>query len=260
MRDSGATYKSKNGRGYNTNAALDFHADSCDVVALLCLHPAKSGVKSKITSSFAMVEEIRKRRQELIHVLKGPVFHSYQGTQAPGRPGFYNCPVIGSLPHYFALRANRKNTNAAQTGFPEVPRLTPELTQALDLLDELAADPRLCYSMWLEQGDPQLLNNYVVLHSRTEFEDFEDEANRRHLLRLWLSVPDSAPLPPEWEYYFADVRPGSVRGGVRGSYITDAFLRFEKRQAERMNILLRPDLDGTTPASTTATEEAHVVA
>lgn len=260
VRDSGATYKSKNGRGYNTNAALDFHADSCDVVALLCLQPAKSGGQSKITSSFAMVEEIRKRRPELIDVLKGPVYHSYQGTQARGRAGFYNCPVIGSLPDHFALRANRKNTNAAQADFPEVPRLSPELTEALDLLDELAADARLCFSMWLEQGDLQLLNNYVMLHSRTEFEDFEEEAKRRHLLRLWMSVPDSAPLPPEWEYYFGDVRPGAVRGGVRGSYITEAFVRFEKRQAERMNMPLKPGLDGTAPVSTDATGEVHVPA
>jgi alpha-ketoglutarate-dependent taurine dioxygenase len=256
VRDSGATYKSKNGRGYNTNAALDFHADSCDVVALLCLQPAKSGGQSKVTSSIAMVEEIRKRRPDLIDVLKGPVYHSYQGTQAPGRPGFYNCPVIGSLPDHFALRANRKNTNAAQRDFPEVPRQSAELTEALQLLDDLAADPELCFSMWLEQGDMQLLNNYVMLHSRTEFEDFEEESKRRHLLRLWMSVPDSAPLPPEWAYYFGDVRPGSVRGGVRGSYITEEFLRFEKRQAERMNMTLKPDLDGSiTPAAQEGAEK-----
>src|SRR5690606_15654334 len=28
VRDVGASYKTKNGRGYNTNAKLDFHADS----------------------------------------------------------------------------------------------------------------------------------------------------------------------------------------------------------------------------------------
>ncbi len=36
--------QSKNGRGYNTNAGLDFHTDSCDVVGLLCRRaPAPAG-------------------------------------------------------------------------------------------------------------------------------------------------------------------------------------------------------------------------
>jgi len=41
VRDEGGSYKVKNGRGYNTNAGLDFHVDSCDVVALLCVPIAK---------------------------------------------------------------------------------------------------------------------------------------------------------------------------------------------------------------------------
>ena len=236
VRDVGASYKTKNGRGYNTSAALDFHADSCDVVALLCLRPAKSGGQSKITSTMAVCEEIARRRPELLEVLRQPFHHSYQGTQAPGQPPFYSCPILGSDPGHFALRANRKNTVAAQRDFPEVPRLTARQGEALDLLDELLADPRYCYSMWLEQGDMQLLNNYVILHSRTQFEDFDEPEKKRHLLRLWLAIPGSQPLPPEWEEYFGDVRPGAVRGGVRGSGITQAFLDYERRQARAMNM------------------------
>jgi len=35
----------------------------------------------------------------------------------------------------------------------------------------------------------------VVVHSRTAYEDFDDPARKRHLLRLWLSTPDGRPLP-----------------------------------------------------------------
>ena len=87
------------------------------------------------------------------------------------------------------MRTNRKNTDAAQRDFEDVPRLTPEQTQLLDLLDELLPDPRFCYSMELERGDFQLLNNYVILHSRTPFEDFEEPDRKRHLYRLWMSIP-----------------------------------------------------------------------
>jgi redox-sensitive bicupin YhaK (pirin superfamily) len=99
-------------------------------------------------------------------------------------------------------------------------------------------DPKYCFSMWLERGDLQLLNNYVILHSRTNFEDHEEPERRRHLLRLWLAIPASQPLPPEWREYYGDVRPGAVRGGVRGSAITEAFLDYERRQAQRLDMPL----------------------
>ena len=57
VRDVGGSYKTKDGRGYNTNAKLDFHIDSGDVVALLTLQTAKSGGESKITSSIALRDE-----------------------------------------------------------------------------------------------------------------------------------------------------------------------------------------------------------
>lgn len=238
VRDAGGTYKVKNGRGYNTNAGLDFHMDSADVVALLCLQTAKSGGESKIVSSIALRDEIAARRPDLIDVLKAPFFHSYQGQQDPAQPPYYQCPILGSDPTFFAMRTNRKNTIAAQTDFEDVPRLTQPQTEALDLLDALMPDPTLCYSMWLERGDLQLLNNYVTLHSRTNFEDHDDPKKKRHLLRLWMALPGSQPLPPDWEEYYGDVRAGAVRGGMRGSAITDAFLAYERRQSSAQNMTL----------------------
>ena len=231
VRDEGGDYKVKNGRGYNTNAGLDFHVDSCDVVSLLCLQTAKSGGTSMVTSSIAVVDEIKKTRPDLIPVMQQPFYYSYQGTNDANQPPFYRCPILGDDPQYFSLRANRKNVTASQRDFPEVSRLTPEQIEVLDLLDELLPDPRFCFSMELERGDLQLLNNYVVIHSRTHFEDHTEEEKKRHLLRLWLSIPNAQPLPPSWKEYFGDIRTDAVRGGVRGSNITPEFLAYERRQA-----------------------------
>ncbi len=239
VRDEGGSYKVKGGRGYNTNAQLDFHQDSCDVVALLCRRTAKSGGTSKVISTIALRDEVQRLRPDLIPVLQQPFFHSYQGTQDPIQPPYYRCPIFGSDPEFFSARANRKNTVAVQRDFPEVPRLTQSQEEALDLLDQLMPSELLCFSMELERGDMQLLNNYVTLHSRTSFEDFEEHDQKRHLLRLWLSIPTSQPLPADWEEYYGDVRSGSVRGGVRGSSITEEFLTYERRQAEAMNMLHR---------------------
>jgi hypothetical protein len=43
----------------------------------------------------------------------------------------------------------------------------------------------------------QFLNNYVVLHSRTAFEDFPEPERKRHLLRLWLTAPNGRKLSPQ---------------------------------------------------------------
>src|SRR5690606_22269162 len=160
------------------------------------------------------------------------------GAQAPWLPAFYKIPILGRHPTYFSLRSNRKTMTAAQNEFPEVPRFTELQVEALDLMDSLFADPKLCFSMELESGDLQLLNNYVVIHARTNFDDYEDHDAKRHLLRLWLAIPQSQPLPSDWEEYYSDVRAGAVRGGLRGSAMTSEFLEYERRQAATMGMRL----------------------
>jgi hypothetical protein len=66
VRDEGGSYKVKGGRGYNTNAGLDFHGDSCDVVALMCLRGAKSGGYQSGHSSMSVCEEIARVRPDLV--------------------------------------------------------------------------------------------------------------------------------------------------------------------------------------------------
>ncbi|KAF9892146.1 hypothetical protein FE257_002552 [Aspergillus nanangensis] len=238
VRDAGGSYKVPGGRGYNTNAGLDFHQDSADVVALLCRRTAKEGGMSKVMSSIALRDRVAELRPDLLEVLAAnDWFHSFQNAQDPVQPGFYRCPLMGETEGgYFCARANRKNTVAAQRDFADVPRLTAVQEEALDLLDTIMPADEFCYSMELEKGDMQLLNSFVTLHSRTPFVDFELPDEKRHLMRLWLSIPSSQPLPEEWVEYWGDVRAGAVRGGVRGSAITEDFLKYEKRQAEAMGM------------------------
>ncbi len=237
VRDAGGSYKVKGGRGYNTNAGLDFHQDSTDVVALICRRTAKEGGTSKVLSSIALSDRAAELRPDLLPVFESNNwFHSFQNTQDPTQPPFYRCPIMGRICAYFCARTNRKHTVAAQRDYPEVPRLTLQQEEALDLLDTIMPSDEYCYSMELERGDMQLLNSFVTLHSRTPFLDFENPDDKRHLMRLWLSIPSSQPLPAEWAEYWGDVRAGAVRGGVRGSAITEAFLEYEKRQAETMGM------------------------
>jgi hypothetical protein len=40
--------------------------------------------------------------------------------------------------------------------------------------------------MQMQPGDVQMVNNYTVLHGRTEFVDYTEPEKKREMLRLWL--------------------------------------------------------------------------
>jgi len=72
--------------------------------------------------------------------------------------------------------------------FDDVPDFSSDERTLLDLYEEIAASPALYFDMDLEPGDIQWLSNHVILHARTAYDDHDDPAEKRHLLRLWLSI------------------------------------------------------------------------
>jgi hypothetical protein len=55
--------------------------------------------------------------------------------------------------------------------------------------------------------------NHSLLHDRTAFVDHPDSAKRRHLLRLWLSLPGDRHLPPVFTQRYGSITVGD-RGGI----------------------------------------------
>ncbi|RZT36703.1 TauD/TfdA family dioxygenase [Cupriavidus agavae] len=239
VRDAGGTYRSSTGRGYNTRSGLDFHADGSDMVGLFCVRTARSGGSSLVSSSITAHNEMLRLRPDLVAELYAPLVFSRQGEQAPEEAPWYLAPVFGVRDGHFACRHIRNHIKGAQQTFPDVPRLTPQQTEALDLFDELLAREDLCYHMDLQPGDIQLLNNHIVLHSRTEYEDYPEPERKRHLFRLWLSLPQAQPLPEAWRDAYKDVDAACVRGGFRGIHITPEIRAFEARLANAHGMKLR---------------------
>lgn len=239
VRAEGGEYRSPTGRGYNTNASLDFHSDASDIVALLCRQDAKSGGESLITSSFVAHNELLSERPDLVDVLYQPFVYSRQGEQAVEEAPHYRMPIFGERDGRFACRHVRNHITGAQVAFPDVPRLTPRQTEALDVFDSILARPELSYRMFLEPGDIQFLNNYVVLHSRTSFEDHPEPDRRRHLLRLWLAIPEAQMLPLSFKPFYKDVESAAVRGGHRGQGITPEIEAYERRLADDHGMAMR---------------------
>jgi Taurine catabolism dioxygenase TauD, TfdA family len=212
VRNVGVDIHSPQGRGYKSNQRLNFHTDSADVVGLFVLCVAMRGGLSKVASSVSAHNEIARRRPDLLEVLYQPIYWSWNQQEPPGGPPYYPQPIFSMQDGKFACRYIRGQIVNAQR-FPEVPRFTPQQIEAMDLLDSITNDEAFHITYEFKPGDLQLLNNHTCFHARTAFEDYPEHDRRRHLLRMWLSVPNSRPLSPGMGTIYQDRRPGVVRGG-----------------------------------------------
>ena len=123
-------------------------------------------------------------------------------------------PVFSFREGYFACCLLRVLIERAHS-HPDLPDLTARQVEALDLVEQLAGDAARCVRFHQQPGDLIWLNNWVVLHKRQAFVDWPEPERRRHILRLWLSMPDSRPLDPLFADNFGAVEAGAIRGGMR---------------------------------------------
>jgi len=212
VRDVGLASSDPAVRIYQTHERQTFHTDSCDVVGLLCLREARRGGDSLLASSVTVFNEMRRRRPDLAALLFRPLATDRRGEVPQGMKPYFEIPVFNWYEGRLTTIYQRQYIDSAQR-FPDAPRLTDAHVQALDLFDSLAEDPAVHLTMRLAPGDMQFVHNHTMLHDRTAFEDHEDPAQRRHLLRLWLAVPGARPLPPVFAQRYGRVTVGD-RGGI----------------------------------------------
>jgi hypothetical protein len=212
VQDLGLDVNDPNVRIYQTHERQTYHTDSCDIVGLLCLKTAKSGGLSALVSSTTIFNEMRRRRPDLLKLLFQPIATDRRGEVPEGQKPFFEIPVFNWHQGYLTAIYQRQYIDSAQR-FPEAPRHTPELVEALDLFDSLANDPALNTFMEFKPGDVQLVHNHTMLHDRTGFEDWPEPERRRHLLRLWLAAERARPLPEIFAQRYGQVTIGD-RGGI----------------------------------------------
>jgi hypothetical protein len=182
-------------RGYHAGGAQRMHTDTCDIVSLMCMRAAKSGGISRIVSAAAIHDRLLETRPDLVETLYGDyVFRRMEldAKLGDGRlvkkvvifsraTGEFSCNMSGSYPR-----------RAVEAGDAVMTDLQVE---ALEEVARLSSSPEFYLDMNIGEGDIQFLNNRLLLHGRTGYEDWPEIARRRHLLRLWLRVPSWPALP-----------------------------------------------------------------
>jgi len=186
--------KDRRERAYRNSRELTLHTDRADVVGMLCVQNAAAGGVSGYASAHTIYNEILASRPALLEPLFAGFPYHRRGEEAPGEPAItpYRVPVFseseGELSAVW-LRAYIEMA-AKELGTP----LTEVELAALDYFEEVGRREDVRLTFTLEPGHAIFFNNCTMPHNRTSFEDDEDPARKRHLLRLWLMLDGGRPL------------------------------------------------------------------
>ncbi|HTW54471.1 MAG TPA: TauD/TfdA family dioxygenase [Stellaceae bacterium] len=207
-------------RGYTSRRELSLHTDLGQIVGLMCVRQARAGGYSQYAAGLAIHNEIAATRPDLLPVLyRGFPYHR-RGEEAPDAAPItpYDIPAFSMRDGEMSVFMVREILNAA---FRDLKRaFAPEEIEAIDLFRETAR--RLQFETRLEAGEATFLNNYTVMHARSEFEDWPEPEKKRLMLRLWLDAErNRRPVVEEIHIYEnkggrsgIDYQPGRGRPGA----------------------------------------------
>ncbi len=203
-------------RMYRSNLELRPHSDITAMISLACWQKAQSGGASVVVSGVTVHDEMRRRAPELLERLYRGYHYHRLGEEGPGEEPAtpYRVPVFAVRKGQLSCRYQRAGIAAGhkELGVP----LTAQDVAAFNLFDEIAKAPENRLSFHLERGEMVVINNYTVMHARTQFTNFPDAGRQRRLIRLWLDRPGFRDVPPEFNLFSTNGVP--PQPGRRASY------------------------------------------
>jgi hypothetical protein len=214
VRDERLGDSNPKARGPSSRRRLSYHTDRCDVIGFLCVRQAKEGGENYVISSVTLYNEMLSRRPELVEQLLQPYRYQRHNVDLGNQLPYYEQPIFSFCEGHFAASLLRVLIERAYSAAGAEP-MSEVQREALDVLEELAEDPKLHVSFMQQPGDILLLNNWVTMHRRSEFVDHEADDRRRLLWRIWLSVPNSRPIDPRFAASYGATAAGTIRGGMR---------------------------------------------
>ncbi|CCK24502.1 hypothetical protein BN159_0123 [Streptomyces davaonensis JCM 4913] len=209
VRDAGAAPGGSAPPAYRTRAAMPFHTAESDLLGLLCLRPARAGGHTLLASAAAVHNAVLAARPDLARHLYRTHPFDRQPEQESGEDTSLLCPLVTRHGDRPSMRYDR---DRLADGFrdSEPDRVGDVDSELYTLIDTTAASPALRLELHLGPGDLLLLDNHVVLHGRSAYDDFDAPQAKRHLLRLWLARPDDT--TPDEQAAGAAERPATRTG------------------------------------------------
>jgi hypothetical protein len=184
----------------------------------------------------AIYNEILANSAEMLEPLYRGFYYNVRGQGPPGKfrdITSHRVPVFSYHADRLSCRFNEKGILTSEL-LDGVPAITDLERAAVEKVAELANDPRFSVDVLLEPGDWLLLCNYTVLHNRSNFEDHDDPARRRLLLRKWINLPAGRELTWEFgDHFETGIRQGPYCPDDPQQRAADRFRRDEPTRAGR---------------------------
>ncbi|CRG87787.1 hypothetical protein PISL3812_04808 [Talaromyces islandicus] len=201
-------------RLYRTTARQTFHADPADIVGLLCLNTALEGGENDVVSGHRVWNIMQAERPDIAELLTQPIWYfDRKGEVSTGQEEYIRCAIYyierdnGRVYSKFDPNYVRSLSRFSDKGI--IPPLSEKQKEAIEYFDQLCLQESI--RNVLKVGDVHFMTNNHLYHSRTGYKDHPPPAPRRHLLRLWLSTPESE---GGWKLPYHDSN-WNKRGGVQ---------------------------------------------
>jgi len=159
-----------------------------------------------------MYNTLARRHPEYAAALTEPLYWTKHGEHAPGERPWYRSAVFNFLDGRLCTSFGPKHIYKGHD-LPDTPKLPDVQRRAIEAAEQIADEQRC--DMVLEPGDIQVLNNYVALHTRSAYEDYDDPEQKRLLWRLWLMNDDLRPRTNYSKQWQSGVRAGGSDVQIR---------------------------------------------
>ena len=173
-----------------TNLEQEFHTDggwlfgTPEIAVLACLRQAKQGGMSRVSSLATAHDQLLEQAPDLLEQLYKPLWWDRQAEHAQGEPPCSRRPIFESRGN--GIEARYYDDYVKQGHRLMRSPLDDRMLAALDALRAAIETPAHCFDFYLTPGQIEFVNNRVVAHARTRFENANGADQGRHLIRLWV--------------------------------------------------------------------------
>ena len=176
-------------RGSYTTVELLFHNDNAfgarlpEYVGLLCIRPSLEGGISRFCSMYTIHNRMLEQYPNELERLYKPVLWDRQAEHPPGAPTVSWAPVFSYDGKKLRTRAN---PSLIVYGYKIAGiEMDPKTADAVYAMKAVSEDPEIWFSLPIQRGQIQYINNIEIAHYRSEIIDHPDLVKKRHLIRIW---------------------------------------------------------------------------